>query len=134
MGIVAISGCTNQTGNNTSSQTGNTSGAYTVNIQNFAFNPATLNVPVGTTVKWVNMDSTTHHIVSDTGAFQSPNLSSGQSYTYTFTQAGSYPYHCSIHTSMTGTIVVGTPSTSTPSTTTPSTSSGQSSSSGGYSY
>jgi len=77
-----------------------------VTIQNFAFSPATINVKAGTKVTWTNQDSTTHHVVSDTGAFDSGNLAQGQSYSFTFNKTGSYPYHCSIHPSMTGTIVV----------------------------
>ena len=48
----------------------------------------------------------THDVVSDTGLFNSGNLNNGMSYNYTFNQTGVYPYHCSIHPSMTGTIVV----------------------------
>ena len=98
LGIVAVSGCTsnNQTSGNT------------VTIQNMAFNPSTLNVKVGTTVTWINKDSVTHDVVSDTGVFNSGNLTNGMSYNYTFNQNGSFPYHCAIHPSMTGTIVVST--------------------------
>lgn len=101
VGIVGVSGCTSQ------NQTSNSSaGANSVAIQNMAFNPTTLTVPVGTTVTWKNLDSTTHHVVSNTGAFDSGDLANGQSYSFTFNQAGTFPYHCSIHPSMTGTIVV----------------------------
>ena len=68
LGIVAVSGCTsntNSTGNNANL------GPNTVAIQNFAFNPATLNVRSGTKVTWINQDSTTHQVVSDTGVFNS---------------------------------------------------------------
>lgn len=105
MGVVAVSGCTSQ--NNT------TTSPNTVNIQNMAFNPSSLTVPVGTTVKWVNMDSTTHTVTSDTGVFNSGNLNNGQSFSYTFSQAGTFPYHCSIHTNMHGTITVSSAATST---------------------
>lgn len=81
-------------------------------MQNFAFNPSTLTIPVDTTVTWKNLDSTTHHIVSDTGVFESTDLSNGQTFSYSFTQAGNYPYHCSIHPSMTGTIIVTSSQTS----------------------
>jgi len=99
VGVVAVSGCTSQ--NQTSSM-----GANSVAIQNMAFNPTTLTVPVGTTVTWKNLDNVTHHIVSDTGAFESSDLTNGQTFNFTFNKAGNYPYHCSIHPSMTGTIVV----------------------------
>jgi plastocyanin len=123
--VVTVSGCTS---NNMSNMSGNSSstnlGANAVAIQNFAFNPATLNVQVGTKVTWKNLDSTAHHVVSDTGAFDSGVLNNGQSYSFTFNQAGNYPYHCSIHPSMKGTIVVTTTAPSNPSTSTPSTTGG----------
>ena len=104
LGVVAISGCTSQ------NQIANT-----VTIQNMAFNPSTLNVKVGTTVTWINKDSTTHNVVSDSGLFESGDLTNGMSYNYTFNKAGSYPYHCSIHPSMTGTVVVSENGTGTTS-------------------
>lgn len=122
LGIVSVSGCTNN------SQSGTT--ANTVNIQNMAFNPATLNVKVGTTVKWVNMDSTTHQVVSNTGVFNSGVLKNGQSYTYTFNKTGTYPYYCSIHPSMKGTIVV----TKTAPSNTSTSSKSSSGSTSGYGY
>lgn len=115
LAAVVISGCTSTTN--------------TVTIQNMSFNPSTLNIQVGTTVTWINKDSTTHHVVSDTGVFDSGDLSTGMSYNYTFNQTGTFPYHCSIHPSMKGTIVVTTnaPSQSSNQTTT-------SNSSGGVGY
>ncbi len=115
VGLVAVSGCTSS--NNQTSSSGNT-----VTIQNMAFNPATLNVQVGTVVTWLNKDSTTHRVVSDSGAFDSGDLTNGQSYNFTFSQAGSFPYHCPIHPSMKGTIVVSTSAPSTTNTTTTSSS------------
>jgi plastocyanin len=84
-------------------------GGNTIAIKNFAFSPATLTVKSGTTVTWTNEDGASHTVVSDAGAlvaFTSPSLATGSSYPVTFTQAGTYPYHCSIHPSMTGTIIV----------------------------
>jgi plastocyanin len=84
-------------------------GGDAITIENFAFSPATLAVKTGTTVTWTNRDSAPHIVVSDTGAqqaFSSNSLSDGASFTFTFTQAGTYPYHCSIHPSMKGTITV----------------------------
>jgi plastocyanin len=77
-----------------------------ITIQNFAFNPATITVPVGTKVTWTNQDPATHTVTSDTGAFDSKNLTTGQAFSFTFSQAGSFAYHCSIHTRMVATIVV----------------------------
>ena len=78
----------------------------TINIVNFTFTPGTLTVKAGTTVTWTNNDSTTHHVASDTGVFDSGNLSPNTTFSYTFNNAGTFPYHCTIHTYMTGTIIV----------------------------
>ncbi|HVN65576.1 MAG TPA: cupredoxin domain-containing protein [Methanomicrobiales archaeon] len=78
----------------------------TVTIQDFIFHPASVTVPAGTTVTWMNKDTATHSIVSDAGKFSSSNLLTGQSFSFTFTAPGSYPYHCGVHTAMHGAIVV----------------------------
>lgn len=75
-----------------------------VTIQNFAFNPDSVTISSGDTVKWTNMDSTAHTITGTD--FSSGNLNKGDSYENTFTKAGTYDYHCSIHPSMTGTVIV----------------------------
>lgn len=77
-----------------------------ISIQNFAFSPSSLSISVGTKVTWNNMGSAPHTVTSDSGAFSSSTLSQGQSFTFTFTQPGTYAYHCSIHPSMTSTIIV----------------------------
>lgn len=98
IGMVMLSGCT---------QSPQNIPPNTVIIQNFAFSPNNLTVKAGTTVTWINNDSTTHTVTSDNGAFQSSsNINQGTNYTFTFTKAGTYPYHCSIHPEMKGTIVV----------------------------
>ena len=75
-------------------------------IQNFAFQPATMTVAVGTTVTWTNMDAVAHTTTSDTGVWNSGTLSAGMSFHYTFNTPGTFPYHCMIHPNMHGTIVV----------------------------
>lgn len=77
-----------------------------VQISMFSFSPATVTVPVGTTVTWTNQDSAAHTVTSDTGAFDSGSLSQGGSWSNTFNQPGSYAYHCAFHGSMHGTVVV----------------------------
>ena len=83
-----------------------TASQNSVAIQNYAFNPSTLTIQKGATVTWKNYDSVQHTVTSDSGAFSSPRLSTGDTYTYQFNNTGSFSYHCSIHTYMTGTIVV----------------------------
>jgi plastocyanin len=80
--------------------------AAAVTIQNFAFSPASVTVPTGTTVTWTNRDSAPHQVGSDTGAFQGGALGTGASYSFTFTTPGTFPYHCVIHPSMHGTVTV----------------------------
>jgi amicyanin len=80
-----------------------------VTIKNFAFDPPALTVKSGTVVTWVNQDATTHTIVSDAGSpesFSSDLIATGATYSFTFAQAGTYAYHCSIHPSMNGTVIV----------------------------
>jgi plastocyanin len=78
-----------------------------VEIKGFAFNPATVTVPVGTTVTWTNNDPSTHTVTSSQGnVLNSPNLPQGGTFSYTFNQKGTFEYHCAIHTSMTGKVIV----------------------------
>lgn len=82
--------------------------ANTVMIQNFAFAPAALVVKVGTTVTWTNRDTDAHTVTSqgNGGPLGSSPLATGQSYSYTFTKAGTYSYLCTIHPFMTATVTV----------------------------
>ncbi len=80
--------------------------ANVVSIADFAFDAPMLEVPVGTTVEWVNNDSFTHSVVAEDGSFQSEDLAPGDRFTFTFTTPGSFAYLCGIHPSMRGTIVV----------------------------
>lgn len=77
-----------------------------VDIQNFAFAPATLSVKVGTKVTWTNKDQDPHTVVAKGGQFKSEVLNTGASYSFTFTTAGTYDYLCSIHPFMVATVVV----------------------------
>jgi plastocyanin len=103
-------GCSSyQTPPATAAPTTSPAGGNTAAIKNFAFDPSSLTVKSGTVVKWITQDGAPHTIVSDTGspvAFSSDSLASGASYSFTFTQPTTYTYHCSIHPSMKGTIIV----------------------------
>jgi plastocyanin len=91
-----------------------------VAMQNTAFVPSTVNIGVGDSVTWTNMDAgIPHTTTSNTGVWDSNTLNNGQSFTHTFTQAGSFPYFCEVHpTQMTGTVIVGQQATATATTTT----------------
>jgi len=77
-----------------------------VKIDNFSFGPAELTVSAGTTVTWTNRDDIPHTVVSTDRVFKSKVLDTDEKFSYTFTQAGSFPYFCSIHPKMTGKVVV----------------------------
>ena len=77
-----------------------------VKIDNFIFGPQTVTVPAGTTVTWTNSDDIPHTAVSTDGVFKSKVMDTDEKFSYTFTKAGTYPYYCSIHPKMTGTVVV----------------------------
>ena len=78
-----------------------------VNIDNFAFAPATLTVAAGNTVTWTNKDEEPHTVVASDGSFHSPGMgTAGHLFTYTFPTAGTFDYICSIHPFMHGTVVV----------------------------
>jgi plastocyanin len=80
--------------------------AAEVKIDNFSFGPATLTVPVGTTVTWTNRDDIPHTVVSTDGVFKSKVLDTDEKFSFTFSKAGTYSYFCSIHPKMTGKVVV----------------------------
>jgi plastocyanin len=75
-------------------------------MTNRSYDPQTVTIGVGGTVTWVNQDAPQHDVVADNGEFQSQLFDKGQSFSFTFTKAGTYPYHCSIHPGMTGTVIV----------------------------
>jgi predicted lipoprotein with Yx(FWY)xxD motif len=78
-----------------------------VTIQNFAFSPQTITVTPGTTVIWTNKDSANHTVTSDTDAWpDSGNLATNRTFSHTFANAGTYTYHCALHPSMTGKVIV----------------------------
>jgi plastocyanin len=80
--------------------------AAEVKIDNFVFGPQTVTVPVGTTVTWTNHDDIPHTVVSTEGVFKSKVRDTDEKFSYTFTKPGTYPYYCSVHPKMTGTVVV----------------------------
>jgi plastocyanin len=81
-------------------------GSNAIAINDFAFAPATLTIPAGTTVTWTNSDEEPHTVAAEDGSFHSPGMGSGATYSFTFSDAGSYDYVCSIHPFMHGTVVV----------------------------
>ncbi|KPI24476.1 hypothetical protein OK074_6973 [Actinobacteria bacterium OK074] len=81
---------------------------YQVTMKGYAFSPATLTVPAGSTVTWTNQDTAPHDVKTTSGpvAIHGSMLDKGQSWSYTFGTAGTYTYLCTVHPDMTATIVV----------------------------
>lgn len=86
----------------------------TIRMTDIMFEPRNLKISKDTKVTWINDDNTIHYVNTDshpahthTPDFNSKALNKGDTYSYTFSQPGAYPYHCSAHAhTMTGTIVV----------------------------
>jgi plastocyanin len=81
-------------------------GGPQVQIDNFAFTPKSLTVPVGTQVVWTNHDDVPHTVTSLDKVFSSQALDTDEQFSFTFATSGTYAYHCAIHPIMTGTVVV----------------------------
>ncbi len=74
--------------------------------EHYAFTPAGITVPVGTTVTWTDQTDAPHTVTSDSGAFASSILNQNQAFHFTFNQAGTFAYHCAVHPYMHGSIIV----------------------------
>lgn len=102
-------GTTAASSNGSSAPAGNSNappGQVTIKHQNL-FTPSQISVQAGATVTWTNQDDRDHTVTVDYGnGPDSGKIPPGGTYSYTFTNAGSYQYHCSIHPDMRGTIVV----------------------------
>ena len=83
-----------------------TAATTSVTIESFLFNPDSLTIKAGETVTWTNKDSMAHTVTEDKGVFDSGSINNGATYSFTFKTAGTFTYHCAIHPSMTGKIIV----------------------------
>jgi plastocyanin len=81
-------------------------GTARVAIVDFAFEPETLRIALGTTVEWTNRGAEDHTATADDGSFDSGVLEPGQSFHHTFGTVGTFPYFCDIHEFMRATVVV----------------------------
>jgi amicyanin len=77
-------------------------------MKGYAFSPASLSVAAGSTVTWTNQDTAPHDVKTTSGpvSIHSPMLNKGQSWSFTFSTAGSYAYYCTVHPDMTAGITV----------------------------
>jgi plastocyanin len=75
-------------------------------MQQLAYAPAQLEVRVGTTVVWTNDAPLAHTVTADDASFDSGLIDAGKRWSYTFTRAGRFPFHCTPHPFMKGVVVV----------------------------
>ena len=85
-----------------------------VTIQNFSFVPPAITINAGDSVSWTNKDQVAHTATSDSGVFDTGAIAPLGGKTITFTDAGTYAYHCTFHTFMKGTVTVLGPAPTTP--------------------
>jgi plastocyanin len=81
-------------------------GPDSVWMQNTAFTPNSITVPVNATVTWTNKDAMVHNVTGDSSLFASGSISPGGTYTHQFTSTGTFNYQCTIHAGMTGKVIV----------------------------
>ena len=84
-----------------------TGAAPRADIAGFAFEPGTIRVKVGTTVRWTNRDEAPHTVTAAGGGFTSKQLGQGGTYARRFRRAGTFAYLCALHPNMKGRVVVG---------------------------
>jgi amicyanin len=106
--VVAVGGAALLSGNSASANS-TAVAATKVDIQNYMFSPMSIKVKVGDTVTWTNKDSVHHNVVADTASSDAPNgplIGLGETYSFKFTKAGTYTFHCNPHPYMHGSVTV----------------------------
>ncbi|HEX8025667.1 MAG TPA: plastocyanin/azurin family copper-binding protein [Candidatus Limnocylindrales bacterium] len=118
--VVALSACSSTGGSTPAASSGSgggggaaacsvatSAGTVAAGIKNFAFDPATVTAKVGDTITWTNNDTAGHTVTLDAqSACDTGTIASGATGSLTFTAAGTYAFHCKIHSSMHGTITI----------------------------
>jgi plastocyanin len=108
-GALLLAACGSSTPTMSGSAAGSTtsSGGSSITISNFMFNPMSLSVSPGATVKVTNKDSATHTLTATGGQFNTGNITQNQTKTFKApSKPGTYHYICNIHQYMMGTITV----------------------------
>ncbi|MGH8951670.1 MAG: cupredoxin domain-containing protein [Acidimicrobiia bacterium] len=101
---IALTACSSD---GSSSTTSAAAAEERIEIVDFAYSPDTVTVAVGTTVTWENAETGIGHTAtSDEDVWTSGTLNEGDEFSFTFDEAGTFAYFCTIHPDMTGTIVV----------------------------
>ena len=107
LAAILLAGCSHPPDEeNGEPRNGDPGGPEAVTIQGFAFGPATIDVPAGTSVTWTNEDSAPHTATADDQSWDTGSLGEGESGSVTFDEPGEYPYHCAFHDQMSGTVTV----------------------------
>jgi plastocyanin len=83
------------------------SGTVAVSVKDFAFDPTAISAKVGDTVTFTNAGAAPHNATLDAGGCATPDIQAGSTGSLKFSAAGTYPFHCTIHPQMKGTITVG---------------------------
>ena len=104
--ILVVAACSSDTADTTAAPDGSAGAEVAVTIDNFAFTPGSPPLLVGDSVIWTNNQAATHTTTAASGDWDSGPLKVGSQFGFTFTEAGSFDYFCSIHPAMKGTIVV----------------------------
>lgn len=113
--ILSLTGCGDDaTGpdiDNGNDENGDAPPSALVQMTGRTYSPSTLEVEVGTTVRWENNSDETHTVTSGSNRehddeFNSGDIAPGESYTYTFDNTGSFDYFCIPHPGMEATITV----------------------------
>ena len=108
VGMLVFWGCSNDSANSYGTTSPQTPVAppNTVLMVNTAFSPIEIRIAANTTITWKNDDGMIHTSTSDTGVWDTGDISPGASKTTTFTTAGTFPFHCARHAGMKGNIIV----------------------------
>lgn len=120
--VLVIAGCVGQAGTSTgTADTGapaeeneqtvvkeaTAAKTVTIDMRNFEYVQPVVTIKKGDTVKWTQRDSVGHTVTSDNSAWESsPTLKNGESFEHTFTEAGTFTYHCTPHPYMKGKVIV----------------------------
>jgi plastocyanin len=105
--VVLFLSCSKSSDNYNNNNPGTTPGSTSnqVSITGMAFSAATTNIDKGVTVTWTNNDTAPHTVTADDNSFASGTLNKGDTYAHTFSNAGTFAYHCAIHTGMKAVVV-----------------------------
>lgn len=117
IGVIMAGGKKTNTASTTPAKSSSSSKADTasavatmsIDIKDYMFGPMVTKVKVGDTVTWTNKDAVHHNIVADTASADAPNgplFGQNETFSFKFTKAGSFSYHCDPHPYMHGTVVV----------------------------